>query len=307
MRRGGQLDVRLGQPHVLGDGDRQIADAARVLASVVVAELGGRGEASEHLERSGVESLLRYRGQCPQRLFLALQSRPFDPTEPRRGDVSERCERLRLRICVQPRVQRVVPVALASDRAVQTGSRSRSLRTRARRVKVREPLGRPVRAKLRRIAPTKAPQPPSRAPRAGHPPEAAERLHAVEERVHRGRTALDPLREAVAARAAVVGRHIDRARRAALDHLSLDAHASQRAVVERGGDGRPDSWSEARASDVTRWLRVCAMAIWPPSPIVISLALTTCDEPRGDRAAVGVQSLRRCRRSCSAGGPSGIR
>jgi hypothetical protein len=68
----------------------------------------------------------------------------------------------------------------------------------------------------------------------------AKRLDAVEERVHRGRPALDPGREAVAADAAVVGRRIDRARRPALDDLSLDAPATQRTVVQRGGDGRPD-------------------------------------------------------------------
>jgi hypothetical protein len=65
-----------------------------------------------------------------------------------------------------------------------------------------------------------------------------EGLHAVEERVRRGRTALGPLREAVAARAAVVGRDIDRARRAALDDLGLDASALQWAVVQPGRDGR---------------------------------------------------------------------
>ena len=44
QRRGeaDQLDLGGGQPQVLGDGDRQVADAARVLAGVVVAELGGR-------------------------------------------------------------------------------------------------------------------------------------------------------------------------------------------------------------------------------------------------------------------------
>jgi hypothetical protein len=45
-----QLDLGLGQPQALRDGDRQIADAARVLAGVVVPELGGRGEPGEHLE-----------------------------------------------------------------------------------------------------------------------------------------------------------------------------------------------------------------------------------------------------------------
>jgi hypothetical protein len=49
--------------------------------------------------------------------------------------------------------------------------------------------------------------------------------------VCRGRTALDPLLEAVVAGAAVVGWHIDRAGRAALDDLSLDAHSAQRAIV----------------------------------------------------------------------------
>jgi hypothetical protein len=66
----------------------------------------------------------------------------------------------------------------------------------------------------------------------------ADRLNAVQERVHRGPTGLDPVREAVAARAPVVGRHVDCLRRATLDHLSLDAPAFQRAVLERRGDRR---------------------------------------------------------------------
>src|SRR4051794_31423952 len=64
-------------------------------------------------------------------------------------------------------------------------------------------------------------------------------LREVEEGVHRGWTALGPLPEAVAVRAAVVGGHIERARRAALDDLCLDPTAPQRPVDQRGGDGRP--------------------------------------------------------------------
>jgi hypothetical protein len=37
---------------------------------------------------------------------LAWRSRPFGPTSPRRGDVSEQQDGLRRRICVQARVQR---------------------------------------------------------------------------------------------------------------------------------------------------------------------------------------------------------
>src|SRR5215207_191646 len=68
----------------------------------------------------------------------------------------------------------------------------------------------------------------------------ARELDAVEERVDRGSTALDPVREAVAARAPVVGRRIDCLRRATFDDLGLEAAAFQRAVLERRGDCRPD-------------------------------------------------------------------
>ena len=52
-------------------------------------------------------------------------------------------------------------------------------------------------------------------------------LDAVQERVQRGSTALDPARETVATRALVVGR-IESLRRATFDHLSLDAGTRQR-------------------------------------------------------------------------------
>jgi hypothetical protein len=68
----------------------------------------------------------------------------------------------------------------------------------------------------------------------------ARELDAVQERVHRESTALDPVREAVAAPAPVVGRRIDCLRRATFDYLSLDAAARQRAVFERRGDCGPD-------------------------------------------------------------------
>ena len=119
---------------------------------------------------------------------------------------------------------------------------------------------------------------------------AAEGLHAVEERVGRGRTALGPLREAVAARAAVVGKHIDRARRAALDDLGLDAvpcsGPSSNAAVMVG----PASWPEPRASDVTWLRRVCAMAIWPRGPCGLA-GPGDVRQRCGDLAAVGVQPL----------------
>src|SRR4051794_40962979 len=106
---------------------------------------------------------------------------------------------------------------------------------------------------------------------------AAERLYAVEERVRRGRTALHPLREAVAACAAVVGRHIDRARRAALDHLSLDARASQRAVLEPGADGRPDlSPRGVRLGRGAVGKGVCHGYL-AAERFPMSLALTMCD------------------------------
>ena len=56
-------------------------------------------------------------------------------------------------------------------------------------------------------------------------------------------------RKAVAARAFVVGSHIDRTRGTALDDLSLDAHAPQRAVIQRGGNGRPG----LSVGDAHRW------------------------------------------------------
>jgi hypothetical protein len=65
------------------------------------------------------------------------------------------------------------------------------------------------------------------------------RLGAVQERVDRGSTALDPGREAVAARAPVVGTRIDCLGRATFDDGSLDAAAFQRAVLELGGDRGP--------------------------------------------------------------------
>src|SRR5215218_8850438 len=107
----------------------------------------------------------------------------------------------------------------------------------------------------------------------------AERLHAVQERVRRGRTALDPLREAVAACAAVVGRHIDRARRAPLDDARLDAFAPQRAVVQRGDHGRPDLFARVACVGrpaVAEGVRHGYSAAWP---LVTSPALTTCDSP----------------------------
>src|SRR6266536_2352511 len=54
----------------------------------------------------------------------------------------------------------------------------------------------------------------------------------------------------------------------------------------------PTSWPAARASGVTRWLGVCAMATWPPSLALGDVAgPSNVREPCGDRAAVGVQSL----------------
>src|SRR5215204_6538613 len=71
-------------------------------------------------------------------------------------------------------------------------------------------------------------------------PQARE-LDAVQERVHRGTTALDPAREAVATGARVLGWSIDCLWRATFDHLYLDATAFQRAVLERRGDRVPRS------------------------------------------------------------------
>jgi hypothetical protein len=56
-------------------------------------------------------------------------------------------------------------------------------------------------------------------------------LDAVQKRVHRGSTALDPGREAVTAHTPILGGHIDCLRRATLDALSLDSAALQRPVL----------------------------------------------------------------------------
>lgn len=108
---------------------------------------------------------------------------------------------------------------------------------------------------------------------------AGERLHAVKERVHRGRTALDRSRESVAARAAVVGRHIDRARRPALYDLSLDAYASQGAVVQRGGDGRPDLLVRGTLLGRHAVDEGARHGYLAAESLVILLALTICDSP----------------------------
>ncbi len=67
----------------------------------------------------------------------------------------------------------------------------------------------------------------------------ADRLYAVQERVYRGRTGLDPAREAVATRAPVVGPHVDRLGRAGFQDVYVDAPARQRASLEHGADRRP--------------------------------------------------------------------
>ncbi len=73
----------------------------------------------------------------------------------------------------------------------------------------------------RALARLLAPDFASRFARSLHDAEARA-LDAVQERVHRGSTARDPAREAVATRALIVGR-IERLRRATFAHLSLDA------------------------------------------------------------------------------------
>ena len=65
-------------------------------------------------------------------------------------------------------------------------------------------------------------------------------LDAVQERVCRGVTTLDPALEAVATRGPIVGKRIDRLWWATFDDLSLDAAACQRAVRESRGDCEPD-------------------------------------------------------------------
>jgi hypothetical protein len=67
----------------------------------------------------------------------------------------------------------------------------------------------------------------------------ADRLHAVQERVLRRRTDLDPIREAVTAPAPVVGPQIDRLGRAAFHDVYVDAPTRQRTALEHGGDRRP--------------------------------------------------------------------
>jgi hypothetical protein len=49
----------------------------------------------------------------------------------------------------------------------------------------------------------------------------ADRLHAVQERVYRGGTGLDPLREAIAIHAPVIAPHVDRLGRAAFHDVYL--------------------------------------------------------------------------------------
>src|SRR5205085_11177980 len=63
-------------------------------------------------------------------------------------------------------------------------------------------------------------------------------LHAVQERVDRGRTSLDPVREAVATRAPVVGRHVNRLGWSALNHVYVDAPTRERSVLEHSSDRR---------------------------------------------------------------------
>src|SRR5215213_372954 len=65
-------------------------------------------------------------------------------------------------------------------------------------------------------------------------------LDAIQERVHRGSTALDPAFEAVAVRAPVVSGSVECLRRATFEHLGLDAPTRQRTVVEHRGDRRTD-------------------------------------------------------------------
>jgi hypothetical protein len=60
-------------------------------------------------------------------------------------------------------------------------------------------------------------------------------LDAIQERVLRGSSTLDPALEAVSTRALLVG-SVERLRRATFEHLGLDAAARQRAVCEHRGD-----------------------------------------------------------------------
>lgn len=100
-----------------------------------------------------------------------------------------------------------------------------------------------------------------------------ERLNAVEERVLRGRAALGPLCEAVATRAFVVGLHIDRARRAALDDLSLNACSPQRTVGQCSGDGRPGLF----VGEMHCGGHSAAEKVREPSLLVSLPALTMCE------------------------------
>ena len=75
---------------------------------------------------------------------------------------------------------------------------------------------------------------------SARPGAEARELDAVQERVDRGSTALDPAREAVATRAPVVGTRIDCFGRATFEDLSLDAAAFQRPVLQRRSDCEPD-------------------------------------------------------------------
>src|SRR4029079_603036 len=61
---------------------------------------------------------------------------------------------------------------------------------------------------------------------------------AVQERVGRATTGLDPIREAVAADGSVAGGHIDRLPRPTLNNRGLHGRAFQWAVLELGGDQR---------------------------------------------------------------------
>jgi hypothetical protein len=90
---------------------------------------------------------------------------------------------------------------------------------------------------------------------------------------------LVPLRQAVPACAAVVGGHVDGARRAALDDLRLDPLASQRAVVQRGGDGRAHLLARGGRivrPDMGEGVRHGYSAA---RPLVMSLALAMCHRP----------------------------
>ena len=100
-------------------------------------------------------------------------------------------------------------------------------------------------------------------------------LDAIQERVHRGSSALDPAFEAVATRALVIG-SVERLRRATFEHLGLDAAARQRAVREHRGDrgtalgaGHRVAYSSTRSTGSRgvpgqRRRRRCAPRAWPP-------------------------------------------